>query len=70
MLTIQFYAFNNCTSLVTLSIPENTYFLAASFYGCTSLTNISVSENNLYYQSIEGIVFSKDASTLLCILLV
>ena len=60
-------AFSGCSSLKSISIPDSVeqigYFV---FSGCNSLTSISVSENNLYYKTVNGNLYSKDGTTLVC----
>ncbi|MBR2585415.1 MAG: leucine-rich repeat domain-containing protein [Thermoguttaceae bacterium] len=36
-----------------------------AFWGCTSLNNINVSPNNLSYNSIDGVLYSKDGTELI-----
>ncbi|MBR3219461.1 MAG: hypothetical protein IKF77_06020, partial [Thermoguttaceae bacterium] len=36
-----------------------------AFWGCTSLNNINVSPNNLTYNSIDGVLYSKDGTELI-----
>ena len=63
------YAFNKCTSLTSVTIPNNVQYLngivADLFNGCTSLTNISVYSNNPNYSSENGVLFNKDKTTLI-----
>jgi hypothetical protein len=45
-------AFNNCSSLKTITIPENVISIGAgAFSGCRGLTKFDVSENNLYFST-------------------
>ena len=60
-------AFSNCTSLTSVNIGESLSDLGKSvFVGCSSLTSINVNENNQVYASVDGIVYSKDITVLLC----
>ena len=59
-------AFNGCTSLTSINIPYSvTYLDVTSFSDCTSLTEIIVDSNNAEFADIDGVLFSKDKSTLL-----
>ena len=62
---IDFSAFNDCNSLEKITISDNIsniYF--NTFENCNKLVNISVCENNEYYKSVDGNLYSKDATTL------
>ena len=59
------FTFDGCISLPHVVIPDSVTTIGErAFYNCTSLTAIQVSENNSSYQSIEGILFSKDGTLL------
>lgn len=64
-------AFNGCSSITTIDIPNSvtsivTLIGSATFLGCEQLTAINVSGDNANYQSIDGILYNKDLTTLLC----
>ena len=51
-------AFNRCTSLTSITIPNSVTSIGDSaFNRCTSLTSIDVDSDNLYYCSLDGILF-------------
>ena len=61
------YAFYECTSLTSVTIPDSvTTIESSAFSGCTSLTSINVSKQNLNYTSIDGILYDKEGTTLIC----
>jgi hypothetical protein len=58
-------AFSGCTGLTSVTIPSSvTLVQARSFDRCTSLASFSVDSLNPNYQSIDGILYSKDGKTL------
>lgn len=60
------YAFHFCYKLETIHIPESVQNIGhLAFCKCTKLNNIDVSEDNVYYSSMEGVLYSKDYSTLI-----
>lgn len=60
------WAFYNCRSLSTITIPASVTSIGRqAFAGCNVLSSISVDANNLYYSSVEGVLYSKDQTSLL-----
>ncbi len=58
-------AFAHCGSLTSITIPKSVTQIGNNvFEGCNSLTEIAVSPENPCYQSIDGVLFSKDGSTI------
>ncbi|MBQ8724500.1 MAG: leucine-rich repeat domain-containing protein, partial [Oscillospiraceae bacterium] len=63
--TIGDYAFENCSSLLLVRIPENVVNLGKYiFQGCSSLDEISVSDDNEMFCDMDGVLFTKDMTTL------
>ena len=59
-------AFAKCTSLTSFTIPAGvTVIQSGIFVGCTNLTTIVVDEGNPNYKSEDGLLLTKDGSTLL-----
>lgn len=60
-------AFEKCSSLVSVSIPETVTSIGSEvFRGCSSLVLISVDPENDSYRSIGGVLYSKDKTVLIC----
>lgn len=60
-------AFRDCSKLKSINIPASVTSIAINmFVGCTSLTSISVDATSKYLSSVDGVLFSKDKSVLLC----
>ena len=60
-------AFYGCTSLTSITIPKSVTSLSGSaFSGCSSLTEINVSGENADYSSVNGLVFNKDKTEIIC----
>ena len=58
--------FTGCSSLTSLNIPANVNKIeTGNFTGCTALETITVEAGNLYYQSIGGVLYSKDGTKLI-----
>ena len=59
-------AFSYCYSLTSVTIPNSVTSIGGeAFSGCSSLTSINVNANNANYCSIDGVLFSKDKTTLI-----
>ncbi len=60
-------AFTRCYSLESVKIPASvTEIEDYAFYCCTSLTGITVDENNPSYADVDGVLFNKDVTELIC----
>ena len=56
-----------CSSLTSVTIPDSVTEIGEyAFDGCTSLTSINVSKQNPNYTSIDGILYDKEGTTLIC----
>lgn len=63
--TIGAGAFYNCVSLTEITLPESfSGSIDQLFAGCENLENIWISTNNENFSSVDGILYSKDLSTL------
>lgn len=64
--TIGNYAFEWCSSLEEVTIGSGVTSIGdRAFEGCSSLTEITVSGENLYYWSIDNVLFTKDGTRLI-----
>ena len=60
-------AFGRCTGLTSVTIPGSvTSIGSAAFTGCRNLRSILVDEANVNYASVDGVLFDKDHTTLIC----
>lgn len=58
-------AFLGCSALTSVSIPSGVKKIGyGAFEFCRKLTNIDVDNNNLFYMSIDGVLFNKDRTEL------
>lgn len=61
-------AFYNCSSLKNITIPGSvTSIGGAVFENCTSLESINVSECNVVYSSLDGILYNKEQTKIICV---
>ena len=61
------FAFEGCAGLTSVTISDSvTYIGSSAIGGCTSLTTITVNQNNKYYSSVDGVLYNKDKSELVC----
>ena len=60
-------AFSGCENLMSISIPANVADIQSiAFAGCKKLTSIEVDSNNENYSSINGVLFDKNITELVC----
>ena len=60
--------FTFCNELDTIILPENSVVICYdAFICCNSLRKLVISENNSNYTTIDGVLFSKDEKTLICV---
>ena len=60
------WAFSDCTGLTSVNIPEDvSLFDCSAFSGCTNLTYVTVDENHPDLRSVDGNLYSKDATELI-----
>lgn len=60
------YCFLDCAKLQSVNIPETIDSICYyAFIGCSALYEINIDNKNTYFQSIDGVVFDKDLTTLL-----
>ena len=65
--SIGYSAFIDCTSLTNITIPNSVTNIGDSaFWGCSSLTAIYVAVDNKNYTSVNGVLFNKDKTALIC----
>lgn len=58
-------AFDNCSSLTSIMIPDSVNMGYYPFWGCSNLEEIKVSDKNEKYISEKGVLFDKDKTTLI-----
>jgi len=64
---IGYGAFSGCTGLTFIDIPDSvTYIGGSAFEGCTGLQEIIVASENKNYSSLDGVLFNKDKTILIC----
>ena len=63
---IGYFAFRDCSSLTSITIPESVTEIGNyAFLYCSSLKEFIVDDSNRYYTSKDGVLFSKDITTLI-----
>ncbi len=65
--SIGIYAFNTCRSLTSVTIPAGTTLVdVGAFSNCDKLEEVAVAPDNSHYISVDGVLFNKDMTELLC----
>lgn len=59
-------AFSSCNGLTTITIPNSvTYIGEGALMSCCGMTSIQVAEENMYFCSVEGVLFNKEMTKLI-----
>lgn len=59
------YAFQGCSSLEEIMLPKNVINIGmGAFLGCEDLKSIEVDPLNIFYYSVDGVLFKREYSTL------
>jgi hypothetical protein len=65
--TISTQAFYSCKYITKVTIPASvTSIGATAFQACAKMTEIIVDENNAHYCAVDGVLYTKDITQLLC----
>ena len=65
--TVSDTAFGDCRNLTSITIPKNVTNISPRAFFCSSkLSNINVAEGNENYSSVDGVLFTKDKTSLVC----
>ena len=61
------WAFDNCSRISSLVIPSSVNDIApTAFSGCSGLKSIVVADGNASYESLDGVLFDKGQTSLIC----
>ena len=68
---LEYASFGGCTGLTSVTIPKNvntivTFSFGNPFSACTSLTSVNVDPENEKFESLDGVLFSKNHFALYC----
>ena len=65
---ISYRAFSYCNELTSINIPATVLVIddASCFYSCEKMTAINVASDNPAYKSIDGVLYNKDGTELIC----
>jgi len=72
ILSIGQHAFENCINMTSITVPKSVINIGDNAFGTTWLdrktkfTEIIVEEDNPVFKSVDGILFNKDMTTLIC----
>jgi len=67
VVAIKDFAFKDCSNLSSITIPSSMKSISNNaFIGCSSLTSIDVDNGNPSYASMDGVLYDKSFTSLLC----
>jgi hypothetical protein len=58
-------AFSFCNGLTTITLPNVTSIGDGAFISCSALTSINVDESDLYYSTLDGVLYNKGKTILI-----
>ncbi|MBQ6676473.1 MAG: leucine-rich repeat domain-containing protein, partial [Clostridia bacterium] len=59
--------FNGLSSIKTVNLGEHVTGIGDyAFYDCSSLTSINADDDNPFYKSVDGVLYDKEVTTLIC----
>ncbi len=65
--TIAYRAFDNCPNLTKISLPATVSEIKEEIlHNCPSMTTIEVHPDNKHFISIDGVLFNRDTTTIVC----
>ena len=68
IMSISSSTFRGCEKITAISLPASVGSIHSSAFGsCTGLESITVAEDNTKYCSVDGILYNKDKTELLCV---
>ncbi len=60
-------AFSGCANITNISLPESIVSIGeGAFSGCTSLIDITIDDENKNFVSLDGVLFNKQKTELIC----
>ncbi|MBR4703274.1 MAG: leucine-rich repeat protein [Oscillospiraceae bacterium] len=63
--SIMVYAFKNCSALKSITLPASLKTIdGMAFQDCDRFTDFAVAENSPYFRAVDGVLYSRDMSTL------
>jgi len=69
--TLSYNTFQNCTALATATLPAqlktielNSWANASPFTGCYNLESVSIDPSNIYYSTLDGVLYDKNKTIL------
>lgn len=67
LLSIGDCAFYDCSMLQSVELSSNVVSIGNNaFYGCLSLKSIDVAPDNKFFSSVDGVLYSKDLTRIIC----
>ncbi|MDP3445854.1 MAG: leucine-rich repeat domain-containing protein, partial [Ignavibacteria bacterium] len=65
--TIEDFAFLDCSELISVTIPDKVITIGTGVFAkCTNLQEIVANSQNDFYLSIEGVLYNKDTTSIVC----
>ena len=66
---VEYYAFKNCKGITSIALPKSVNSISSydDWRELNNLKSVTVADGNAYYTTIDGVLYNKDVTQILCL---